>query len=473
MVEAFLRGGVCFAVGHNRWVYVANSMNLIPDRIGRFKILEKVGQGATATVYRAVSDDHPEGVAIKHVRFGEGARRIRRLKKLLKAEAEAARRLHHPNIIRIHEVVFEEEGAHVVMEYFSGKPLRRYCGFDRLLPLHRAMAIVFKCCMALDHAFRQGVVHRDIKPDNILVDAKDNVKITDFGLALNLNRKQGTDSTFIVGVGSPSYMSPEQIKNYPLNQKTDLYSLGVVLFHLLTGRLPFHAPNPAQLIYKIINADPPAASRLNPALPSEVDAVLFRAMEKDLYSRYRNGAEFAQDLSAIRYEIVDDRERPVDTQRFRKLQKLSFFAGFEDVEVWEALCISTWRQETGGVALFREGDADTRFGVLVDGEVELSIDGRSVERVAPGQIFGEFAWLDERAARQMTTAVTVEPSAWLEINPAALALASEELRNKFRAGVGAQAARRCVAALQRLAGQGAPALRARVNMPLELQIVDD
>lgn len=451
----------------------ANFMNQIPDRIGRFKILEKVGQGATATVYRAISDDHPEGVAIKHVRFGEGARRIRRLKKLLKAEAEAARRLRHPNIICIHEVVFEEDGAHVVMEYFSGKPLRRYCGFDRLLPLHRAMGIAFKCCMALDHAFRQGVIHRDIKPDNILVDAQDNVKITDFGLALNLNRKQGADSTFIVGVGSPSYMSPEQIKNYPLNQKTDLYSLGVVLFHLLTGRLPFQASNPTQLIYKVLNADPPLASRLNPALPVEVDAVLFRALEKDLYSRYRNGAEFAQDLSAIRYELVDDRERPVDTQRFRKLKKLSFFAGFEDVEVWEALCISTWRQDTGAVALFREGDPNTRFGVLVNGEVELSINGRSVERVAPGQVFGEFAWLDENVARQMATAVTVEPSTWLEINPAALALASEELRNKFRTGVGAQAARRCVAALQRLAGQGRPALRARRSTPLELRLVDD
>src|SRR5690606_14276338 len=108
--------------------------------------LEKIGQGATAVVYRAISEDHPEGVAIKHVRFGdrESARRIRRLKKLLKAEAEVARRLDHPNIIRIHEVVFEESEAHVVMEYFPGQSLRRHCRFDGLLPLHLVVEIAFK-----------------------------------------------------------------------------------------------------------------------------------------------------------------------------------------------------------------------------------------------------------------------------------------------------------------------------------------
>ncbi|AUN94752.1 serine/threonine-protein kinase [Pseudazoarcus pumilus] len=453
-------------------------MSELPSRIGRFEILEKVGQGATATVYRAVSPDHPEGVAIKHVRFGQGdgeARRVRRLKKLLKAEAAVARRLEHPNIIRIDEVVFEDDAAHVVMEYFPGLPLARHCRFDNLLPLHRVMGIVFKCCMALDHAFRQGVVHRDIKPDNILVDAEDNVKITDFGLALNLDRKQQSDSTFIVGVGSPAYMSPEQIKSYPLNQKTDLYSLGVVLFHLLTGRLPFRANNHAQLIYKILNADPPSPSRLNPDLPQGVDAVVAKALEKDLYSRYRNGAQFAQDLSAIRYKIVDESQRPSDTRRFEVLRRLAFFTEFDDVELWEALRISAWRRVDAGVAVFRENDEDPRFALLIDGEVEISIDGRRVERLGPGSAFGELAWLDVGTSRQMTTAVTVVESIYLEVSPSALALASEEVRDKFRAVVGAIAARRCAEAMRAIAAGGEQALPARRAAPgrLDLQLVDD
>ena len=455
-------------------------MSAIPLRIGRFDILEQVGRGATATVYRAVSEDHPDGVAIKHVRFrgeGEGqARRMRRLRKLMKAEASIARRLQHPNIIRIHEVVIEDDEAHAVMEYFPGKPLSRYCSFDNLLPLHRVMSIAFKCCMALDHAFRHGVVHRDIKPDNILVDDDDNVKITDFGLALNLNKKSDSDSTFIVGVGSPAYMSPEQIKNYPLNQKTDLYSLGVVLFHLLTGRLPFRATNHAQLVYRILNADPPPPSGLNPELPEAVDKVVFKALEKDLYSRYRNGAEFAQDLSGVRYRIVDENHRSMDTRRFAALRRLAFFTEFEDIEVWEALRISSWRIVPPHAAIFREGGEDERFGVLVDGEVELSVGGKRVDKLRQGEIFGELAWMDAPAGRQMYSVVTLRESTYLEVTPAALALASEELQAAFRNRIASVVAQRCADGMRAIAARlGKPA--ARVDRTAagstDLQLIDD
>ena len=455
-------------------------MSDIPARIGRFDILEPVGKGATATVYRAVSEDHPEGVAIKHIRFkesGDGhARRIRRLRKLIRAEASVARRLQHPNIIRIHEVVVDEDEAHVVMEYFPGRPLSRHCAFDRLLPMHRVMSIVFKCCMALDHAFRQGVVHRDIKPDNILVDDDDNVKITDFGLALNIGKKLDSDSTFILGVGSPAYMSPEQIKNYPLNQKTDLYSLGVVLFHLLTGRLPFRAGNHAQLVYRILNADPPAPSRLNPELPESVDKVVFKALEKDLYSRYRNGAEFAQDLSGIRYRIVDDRHRGADMQRFAALRRLAFFTDFDDIEVWEALRISSWRMVAARTVIFREGDEDERFGVLIEGAVELSMGGCNVDTLGVGEVFGEMAWLGASGSRQMCSAISVRESCYLEVSPAALALASEDLRDIFRNRVGSIVARRCADGMRAIAMQRAikATIPERTSIGgADLQLVDD
>jgi serine/threonine protein kinase len=240
--------------------------------------------------------------------------------------------------------VLEEEQAYIVMEYVTGRELSNFCSFDKLLPLHRVVGIVFKCCLALDYAFKQGVIHRDIKPANILVDDEDNVKIMDFGLALNTAKKSESDSTFIMGVGSPAYMSPEQIKGYPLNQKTDLYSLGVVLFHLLTGRLPFRAANTAQLVYKIVNADPPMPSQINPERARSMDNIIRRALEKDLYSRYRNGAEMAQDLSAVRFQVVDDNWVALDTSRLEILKKLEFFQGFEEVELWEVLRISTWRE---------------------------------------------------------------------------------------------------------------------------------
>jgi len=435
MSEALTNGGQ-----HQR------AMEQIPITINGYQLVRELGRGATATVYEARHPDFPDPVAVKHIRFGDdsgdGGEMNRRLLKLLRAEESVARRLTHPNIIKFHKVVIEPEQAYTVMEYFPGTTLERYCSFEHRLPVHRVIGIVFKCCMALDYAFRQGIVHRDIKPANILVNENDDVRITDFGLALNIDKRIEADSTFIMGVGSPAYMSPEQVKNYPLNQKTDLYSLGVVLFHLLSGRLPFRAANPAQLVYKIINADPPLVSHLNPDVSEQMNMVIRKAMEKDLYSRYKNGAEFAKDLSAVRYKIVDEDEVRFDTSRFSVLRRQAFFTEFDDVELWEVLRIGIWRSVPGYVRLIREGDTLQRFGVLLEGRVELSIVGRRVMELGPGTIFGELAWLDRIHHRQPMSIVSLEPLTYLEINPAALELATEEVQEVFRREVASVVAHR-------------------------------
>ncbi|MGD9871060.1 MAG: protein kinase [Thauera sp.] len=453
-------------------------MSAIPERIGKYRIIRELGRGATAVVYLAECADYPEPVALKHVRFGDRGRDeakwSRRLIKLLRAEQAVSQRLDHPNIIRIFDASVDTEQAYVVMEYFAGGSLERYCGFQNLLPIHRTIGIIFKCCMALDHAYRQGIVHRDIKPANILVDEHDNVKITDFGLALNIKKKLDTDSTFIMGVGSPAYMSPEQVKAYPLNQKTDLYSLGVVLFHMLTGRLPFRASNPAQLVYKIINADPPSVSQLNPDVPEQMDAVIRKALEKDLYSRYRNGAEFAKDLAAVRYRVLDEHYVPPDAARFSQLRRMAFFTEFEDVDLWEVLRTCSWREVDEEVALMREGDSDQRFGIVLEGRVELSIQGRRVMELGPGEVFGVQAWLDQLEHRHMLSAVSLERLSYLEVNPAALALASDELQERFRRQVATAMVRRLGAVSAQLAEHAPAAVRARRGLPMnhDLQLLD-
>lgn len=453
-------------------------MSDIPSQIGKYRIIRELGRGATATVYLAENPAYPEPVALKYIRFDDKskdeAKWNRRLLKLLKAEKSVASRLQHPHIIRIFEGVVEDNQAYVVMEYFAGESLEKFCSFASLMPIHRTIGIVFKCCMALDYAYRQGVVHRDIKPANIMVDDKDNVKITDFGLAMNINKKVDTDSTFIMGVGSPAYMSPEQIKNYPLNQKTDLYSLGVVLFHLLTGRLPFRAKNPAQLIYKIINAEPPSVCQLHPELPELMDQVIRRALEKDLYSRYKNGAEFAKDLSAVRYKIVDDKFVPPDTSRFGLLRKMPFFTEFEDVELWEVLRISRWRVAEANTTLVREGDQDQRFGVLVEGLVELARDGKQIATVEAGDCFGETAYLDGLDHKHLFTATSLADVTFLEINPAALALATEETLEAFRSRLTTSMTKRLAQMAEGLGGHAPAATRGKgMAAGLDLQLVDD
>ena len=432
------------------------------EKIGKYEIVRTLGKGATAVVYLARDPDSGLEVAVKLIRFGEdNAVMSRRLRKLFQVEGSVGRRLDHPNIVKIYDAMIEADQAYIVMEYVDGQALDYYCPINRLLPMHRAVGIVFKCCLALDHAFRRGVVHRDIKPANILIDAEDNPKITDFGLALNLHKDMNRDSTFIMGVGSPAYMSPEQIKNYPLNQKTDLYSLGVVLFQLLTGRLPFRAANHGALIYKIVNMDPPSVCDLNPNLPAGLDPIIKKALEKDLYNRYRNGAEFAKDLSTVRYQIFDENETQQDTKHFDALRRLEFFREFDDIELWEILRISVWREVSDKVTLIKEGDKHRTFGVIISGFVEVSIEGRSLCRLGSGEVVGEMAYLHPSDDKRSATVVTLEPTLFLEINSSALDLASEELLERVRKTLLANVLARMREADKVLARAGPPAVQGR------------
>ncbi|QEL64549.1 eukaryotic-like serine/threonine-protein kinase [Oryzomicrobium terrae] len=444
-----------------------------PKNIGRYEVLRELGKGATATVYLARDPDSGREVAIKYVRFGGagGAALSRRLLKLFNTEHGVGQRLDHPNIVKIYDAVVESTGkeprAYLVMEFVDGTALDQYIHIDRLLPFHKVVGIIFKCCLALDHAARQGVVHRDIKPANILIDKEGNPKITDFGLALNLQKDKDRDSTFVMGVGSPAYMSPEQVKGYPLNHKTDLYSLGVLLFQLLTGRLPFRADNPASLVYKIVNMEPPAVCALNPAIPAGMDPILKKALEKDLYNRYRSGADFAKDLSSVRYQILDDEDDVAerDRKRFMTLRGLPFFRRFEDVELWEILRISTWQEVPEKVALIRELTLDKVFGVIVSGQVEVSYQGRSLARLESGEVVGEMAYLDPEQGPRSATVVTLAPTVFLEISAAAMALSSDELQERFHRAITGILITRLRQANKSLAKLGAVAVRGSAPAP--------
>jgi non-specific serine/threonine protein kinase len=271
----------------------------------------------------------------------------------------------------------------------------------------------------------------------------------------------GLDSTFVMGVGSPAYMSPEQIKNYPLNQKTDLYSLGVLLFQLLTGRLPFRANNAATLVYKIVNMDTPSVCALNPNLPAGLDPIIKKALEKDLYSRYRNGAEFAKDLSTVRYQMLEDDQTDQDMTHFSKLRKLSFFTEFEDIELWEVLRISVWREISERVTLIREGDSGTMFGVIVDGFVEVSAGGMVICRLGSAEVVGEMAFLYPGETTRSATVVTLEPTLFLEVNSSALKLGSEELQERFNRALVAKVLDRLREANSALAKHGPKAVQGK------------
>jgi len=434
------------------------------EKIGKYTVVRELGKGATATVYLCRDPDAEREVALKVVRFGSNSSAMsRRLRKLFQTEQMVAQRLDHPNIVRIYDAVVENDCAYLAMEYVEGFSLEQHCRIDKLLPLHRVIDIIFRSALALDHAYRQGVLHRDIKPANIMVAANDEPKIADFGLALNLNKDMDRDSTFIMGVGSPAYMSPEQIKGYPLNHKTDLYSLGVVFYQLLTGRLPFRANNQATLIYKIVNAEAPAVTALNPGLPEGLDPILKKVLEKDLYNRYKSGADLAKDLAAVRYRLVTDDEPVEDAHHFEMLRKLQFFTEFENVELWELLRVSVWRNIAAGVPVIREGENNRVFGLIVSGFVEVSIEGKVLCRLGAGEVVGEVAYLHPSDTLRTASVLTLEPTFFLEINAAAMELASDELRERMRNCLLSKMIERMRAVNRIAAAQGNPAVQAGVS----------
>jgi non-specific serine/threonine protein kinase len=331
-------------------------------RFGRYRAVREIGRGATSCVYLA----EEEGAALHQDAFGAGdldhnsvkARRVavkvvdftddrsklsRRFRKLFATEAAVTAQFDHPNIAKVYDWKVEDKRAYLVMELIEGTGLDQFVTMDKLLPMHRVVGIVFKVAMALDYAHRRGIVHRDIKPANVMLTGEDEVKLMDFGLALNIRKNVNIDSTFINGLGSPSYMSPEQIKGYTLNHQTDLYSLGVMFYQLLTGRLPFRAPNTAALVYKIINTEAVAVTQLNPDLPDLTNKVIVRALEKDLYSRYRLGADMAKDLSSVRFQILQEGQVLPDETKWKAVRGLPLLGKLDDVDVWELLRLSAWR----------------------------------------------------------------------------------------------------------------------------------
>ena len=193
-----------------------------------------------------------------------------RSRKLFLTEASLAGKLQHPHICQIYDAVADEKEHYIVTEYVDGGTLEKFCVPDALLPVDKIVEIVFKCTRALEFAHKMGITHRDIKPANILYTGETDVKITDFGAALIATG----DSTQISAIGSPAYMSPQQVKEHPLNHQTDIYSLGVVMFQLLTGQLPYQASNNYSMMYQITNVEAPLPSSLRKDIPLTVDKIV-------------------------------------------------------------------------------------------------------------------------------------------------------------------------------------------------------
>lgn len=410
----------------------------VPAHIGKYEVKAKIGEGATSEVFLAHDPFANRDVAIKRVRRGllPNSRESHYQRRFFAAEAALVGRLNHPNVVQILDAVADDEAPYLVMEYVGGGTLRRYCRADSLLPLAQVVEIGFKCAMALGYCYRQGLIHRDVKPANLLVEVDGErvtqVKVSDFGSVFN----QGADHTQVYRVGSLAYMSPEQLDGDALDCRADMYSLAAVLYHLIAGRPPFDAQQQQAIMHQIYNATAPSLALLRDGLPPALQSLIEASLAKDRALRPADWNEFAQVLSQLGADGTLSRgamQEVLDSERFTLLRSLDFFAGFGDVELWEVVHRATWQRHGYGTALFRKGEEGNTFHIVTQGQVEVYRDGKPVAQLGAGTSVGEMAYLAPNPALRVHTVdiLVSQQATTVAFTPASLAQLSLPTRHLF------------------------------------------
>ena len=402
------------------------------SRVGKYEVKRLLGKGATGSVYLASDPFGQRDVAIKVLeKLSTNPEEARRQLRFFQNEAALAGKLRHPHIVSIYDAGLEDVSAgeplrYLVMEVVDGPPLTKYCERSGLLDPALAVEIGYKCCKALEFANTLGVVHRDIKPANILTRGQLEIKVSDFGAA-QLAR---SDVTQVSGVGSPAYMSPEQVRGEEIDFRSDMFSLGGVLYHLLTGARPFDAGTTYELIDNIINVVPPPPSRKRPEVPATLDDVVMRALGKTRDERYSSWDEFAETLAQLLGAQRSSSDLS-DAEKFSASRRLAFFKRFNDVELWEAVRASRWELHPAGTMLIQEGTPDEHFFILASGLLKVTQRAKLLNAVSAGECVGEMAYARRDGQPRSATVTAIEPSWAMRMRVQDIDALSESCRARF------------------------------------------
>lgn len=263
---------------------------------GRYEITELIGVGGMADVYKGtdVIDNKPVAIKILKKEFAENEEFLRRFRN----ESKAIAVFSHPNIVRIYDVGFSEKLQYIIMEYIDGITLKEYIEEEKVLSWKDSVHFVIQILRALQHAHDKGVVHRDIKPQNIMMLSDGTIKVMDFGIA-KFAREEGKTATD-QAIGSVHYISPEQAKGDVTDERSDIYSVGVMLYEMLTGKKPFDSDNPVSIAVMHMHDIPERPRAINPDIPSGLEEIILKAMEKAPEDRYQSTTEMIKDIEAFK-----------------------------------------------------------------------------------------------------------------------------------------------------------------------------
>jgi serine/threonine protein kinase len=399
-------------------------------KVGKYEVLRLLGSGTTSTVFLSRDPATAREVAVKLFSIDQSAEPelATLIRKFFLTEVLLAQRLRHPNIVQIYDSGVDDTSAYIAMEYVHGSTLDKYCQPGSLLDFKRVAEILQTVCVALDYAQQHGVIHRDIKPDNILLSENLEPKVSDFGSALNLENARVSQ---VEGVGSPAYMSPEQIQGERLSSQSDMFSLGMVLYKMLTGTLPFAASTHYGIVEQILRAQPQAPSLRRPGVPDALNTIFSRATAKKPKERYGSWREFAEAFAPFSGRSVSNTEMTNDIDKLQALKGLSFFAGFEEDDLVEVLKFSTWQRHPADTVLIAEQQANHGFYVLVRGQARVVKNGTLLRVVDPGHCLGETSFLSRNTAKSAITVSAVTDITVAKVDPIQLARASDKCVRRF------------------------------------------
>jgi serine/threonine-protein kinase len=300
--------------------------------LDHYRIDRTIARSGMSVLFQATDMNDGRQVAIKvpHPEMESDPVLFERFKR----EQEIGQTLDHPGVVKTYDGE-ERSRIYMVIEWLDGRLLRAILNEERKLPIERAVQLTVSICDALDYMHKHGVVHRDLKPENIMVDAEDHIKLIDFGIAMKEDARRLTFTNMTATLGTPDYISPEQVKGQRGDQRSDIYALGVMLYEMLTGETPFSGPNPLAVMNERVLKDPTPARKLNPAISPELQEILYRALERDPRHRYATASEMAWDLEHQEQVGVEEGERR-SALRGRNLpggRKMLLYAGLTLVPV--------------------------------------------------------------------------------------------------------------------------------------------
>ncbi len=360
--------------------------------IGKFKIHKVLGSGKTSTVYLGIDDFTNEKVAVKVTNSNvfDETNHGDTCQKMFINEASLAGRLSHPHIVSVQDAGMHESDLYIVMEYVKGVNLKNYCDENNLLPVNQIVDIIFKCCSALDYALSKGVIHRDIKPANIILAEEGDIKIMDFGSAL-LSDIDTVQLSHLVG--SPAYMAPEIIKGEEATCQSDIYSLGITLFQLLTGHHPYPSKKIDELLRQKLNDKPLDIRYFRTDLPKKLEDIIKKATMRDKNERYSTWQAFGYDLANIQDIELGNVTNMRESTRFNLLRKMKLFVPFSDAELWELLHLSQWLECPPDIRLIKENVAGSSFFISITGSAKVTKEGVLLGMVNAGEPIGEMSYI--------------------------------------------------------------------------------